>query len=506
LFGEVFVAINKITIEEIVLHFLFFKMKKLLFLFFNLLILSSLAQNVKISGTVQNADGDTLRMYYDPLMLGIKPQIITQIIGNQPFNFELDIDETTLLDIRYKKQQIIVYANKGDKIEFSFDAKELAKSLVFKGSGVPENTFLSKFYKEFYQNFNTPQMYAKIQDIGVDVWEMNLFDAKKAQSKFYKEYPELTSLSEPFKKYIENQIRWNYWHYILAYPIIRGNSNPKQTTVMSLPSTLLEGLDEKKIQDQSAMLSTSYRNFLIHYVTYFNSKEKQFQKYQDMGKNMEDKHIFAREHLPLKAYQFFLAYILTDKCSVTPPSVVRNTFSALSITPNSERYQVIAKEKCGEIMAKKDEDFTKKKEDSKNWFRMVTMKGDTVSMADLKGKVVYVDFWASWCGPCRQQFPYSKKLHEMLTEKQKKDVVFLYISIDDNAEVWKKAVEDLKLDNGMNGFSEGGWNSKAAKFFNLSAIPRYLLINKKGTITDNDAKRPSDTAIMMDITKLLEEK
>ena len=63
---------------------------------------------------------------------------------------------------------------------------------------------------------------------------------------------------------------------------------------------------------------------------------------------------------------------------------------------------------------------------------------------------------------------------------------------------------DLKLDNGTNIHSIGGWDSPAAKYFKLQSIPRYMLMNKKGEIIDKDAKRPSDPAVLSDILKLLE--
>ena len=68
---------------------------------------------------------------------------------------------------------------------------------------------------------------------------MGLFDSKKSQSDFYKSFPNQARFSEDFKKYIENQIRWNYWYHILAYPVVKGNNNVGQTQVISLPSPIL---------------------------------------------------------------------------------------------------------------------------------------------------------------------------------------------------------------------------------------------------------------------------
>lgn len=178
----------------------------------------------------------------------------------------------------------------------------------------------------------------------------------------------------------------------------------------------------------------------------------------------------------------------------------------MSVLINSNVYAAIAKSKCNEKLNQKDpvsvrtdaiiptSDYT---------FKMHDMTGKYVSLAQFKGKVVYIDFWASWCGPCRGEMPHSKELHSKLTDKQKRNIVFLYISIDASEEAWKKAAEQLGIE-GVLTISPGNWDSEVVKFFGISSIPRYMIMDKFGNIVNKDAPRPSSDAILNELIKLSE--
>ncbi|MFN8355366.1 MAG: TlpA disulfide reductase family protein [Spirosomataceae bacterium] len=367
--------------------------------------------------------------------------------------------------------------------------------------------FWQGFQDKFKADFTPKEIYQQARNMGVDDFEMKLYENRKNQTAFYKQHPDWAKFSSAFKQFVENSIRWNYWHSLLAYPIVRGNQQTKHLVVTSLPSLMVEDLDENKVNDENALLCEPYRHFLMYFVTYFNSRSHNFQKYSDMGKASDEKFAYAREHLTGKVLQYWLARYLVEACAVTPPAKVRELYGFLSQLTGAENYAATVKQSlCGEVMERKEE--VKKEEKKKdkdkedpNALYLTDAKGKRFTLSDFKGKVVYIDVWASWCGPCRQQFPFSKQMHEKLTEEQRKKIVFLYISIDDTQEAWKKAMEQLQLP-GEHGWSEGGWNSKVTQYFGIQAIPRYILIGKDGKMVDANAKRPSDEFVLSQLLKL----
>jgi thiol-disulfide isomerase/thioredoxin len=104
-----------------------------------------------------------------------------------------------------------------------------------------------------------------------------------------------------------------------------------------------------------------------------------------------------------------------------------------------------------------------------------------------RGKVIYVDFWATWCGPCVSQFPYSKELHQAL---EGKDVVFMYLCGGGSKKpAWGAMVEKYGLKGDHHLLDDKEWGEVTNKF-KISGIPHYVLVDPSGQVADKAAQRP----------------
>lgn len=117
------------------------------------------------------------------------------------------------------------------------------------------------------------------------------------------------------------------------------------------------------------------------------------------------------------------------------------------------------------------------------------------------GKVVYVDFWASWCAPCIESFPDAQALRD---EYSGSPVTFVFLSIDETADGWKQSEWKYKL--GENSFwVKNEANQEFLEALAIKTIPRYLIYNKQGKLVHRNAPGPSSTDIRDLLNQYIEE-
>ncbi|WP_316737528.1 TlpA disulfide reductase family protein [Pedobacter aquatilis] len=119
-------------------------------------------------------------------------------------------------------------------------------------------------------------------------------------------------------------------------------------------------------------------------------------------------------------------------------------------------------------------------------FTLLSADGKTYRLTDFRGKVVYIDLWASWCAPCREAMPDYKKLHEKY--KSNESLAFLGIAVSDGEREWRQALKEenpswLQLRDA---------DGVISRSYVANAIPKYIVIDKNGNIVSFDAPGPGD--------------
>lgn len=134
---------------------------------------------------------------------------------------------------------------------------------------------------------------------------------------------------------------------------------------------------------------------------------------------------------------------------------------------------------------------------------LLTPDGESENLSQMYGKILYIDFWATWCGPCCGEIPYMEKLYNRL--KDNASIELISISLDENEAAWlDKLAEDRP-----------GWpqyrlsadqNEKLSKTLNINGIPRFVIIGPDGKFISTYAPRPSDPEIFDLLTSLIGKK
>jgi thiol-disulfide isomerase/thioredoxin len=417
------------------------------------------------------------------------------------------VAQSRMAELRFDAFSFSIYVEPAGELFLTVDQSSGVPSIQLAGSLANPNALVQRFFRKFDADFNDSLQHAKMLAATVDEYEMEVFTNRKNQLAFLNTDSAFSHGTEYFHKYMQLEVDYRYWTLLLSYPIVRANSDRAISSVTPLPEVMTEQLFTVRADNEPALANQSYREFIKYYVTYQTSKLNGFKKFTDYSISAERKSAVARERFKDPVYQFWVARFLRDEWLNLSPFIGKKLKNELSVLDRQQVYMPVINKVCDDrtvgasiptaLQSAAGAPKTGEPE-------LKDPSGKTVKMSDFKGKVVYIDFWASWCGPCRMMMPFSKKLHESLTDKQRKEIVFLYISIDGNDEAWRKAMQDMGM-QGVNVISPGNWSSPACAYYRINSIPRYMIMNKKGEIVEMDATRPNDPELINKLLKLAAE-
>lgn len=249
---------------------------------------------------------------------------------------------------------------------------------------------------------------------------------------------------------------------------------------------------EQEISDKYTSYP-SYHEFLNYYLWFFNYHIKRI--IESQGSHYDWRQSF--DELSTKPFEPNSMQILLQRCI----KEIGENFSAEVLNIYLKKY---VKMTGDSILYNKIVEQYNLSADA-NQLLLKDIQGSTISFQQLlekhKGKVIYIDFWASWCAPCRKEMEPASELRK---QYQGKDVVFVYLAYNDTESSWKKAVREEKLSTvETNYIILNSKNSKVLENIKLRLIPRYIIVNKDGKLIEMNAPRPSDKRIKSTLNKYL---
>lgn len=457
------------------------------------LCLSALAQStVFVSGTITNPVSESISFYYLPSPLHDEPERFETVVGDDgSFSLEVIIDQAREVTLLHGREQGSMFLHPADEVTVTFDTREFDETLRFAGEspGVVASNFMAQ---EFLILDDGPAIrdFRKLLRKSEHVEAVNrVFQSRLDQRReLWEAYGQEHEISEAFQAHMEYALTYaGHLNRMQAPMYLRYYSSMEPTEDIEMPEGYYDFLEEVKLNQPEAIQVDDYLSFLE---TFLNHQLEPEIAESDNQVPMLCQ--LADEYLEGEVNALIQAIIIKDALTYGNPLLVEEQYASLLDLEAGETYYTLLKPVYEKAMKLAPGQPAPK-------FSLVSAKGEKVSLSDCLGKVVYVDFWASWCGPCRQEMPHSRELIEEYADQS--DMVFLFISIDDDIDAWHTAREEEKLD-GVHLYSQG-FNSEVPQAYNVNSIPNYFLIGREGEIIHPAPPRPSGEDIRVVLNQAL---
>jgi peroxiredoxin len=426
----------------------------------------------RISGEIQEATERKAILVLHRDWVGAEEEYELTLNSDNRFSFITTLKDIAYIDFYYADQSFhfwIVEPN--DEITIRFDPRKFWKTLQVTGQGAEKG----QYYTEHQNKFEI----ANDWELQIDKWRKlplksyfeKLDEEQAKQIDFLENYQNLT---QNFKETRKADIIGTIQNYKVE--ALSGEQYAAWPQ-----DSIRNKLNLGEVPPVAQGASLEYGNTYLNLIDLFIAKEA-VRKKKELSETEEYnfiKALYTKKQISQELAERMLGFKLQN-------AIEANGATSKILTPAYD-YLAFVQNKAYKNYINQliNLQRTLAKGSPAKDFSLKDIEGNEVSLKEFKGKVVYLDFWASWCGPCIYDMKFAEKIKDHFKNK---DVVFIQISIDNEGE-WKEAVKmyDLK---GINVRTDD--NSVIVKNYAISGVPSYFLIDKSGNFAVAKVSDPSD--------------
>ena len=456
-------------------------MKKLFLLLTVLFIISCNKEDNKeysiISGNINNNTAEFVMIMSNDF------EIRLPINENKSFSDTVHLKKDGFYDLYIGRERTGVYLEKGKSLEITVDADNFDESLTYGGDLASINNFIAEKYLYNMENLNFKEIFALEENLFFNKLDENQKELDALMAKHEIKNSGFLDKLKDEDKYARATMIENYesaHQYFSGKPEYRASENfYKDTKDINYADTLAfrnsmtyQNLLEThydRIANEELLLNPADRNEIIIFL-------------EKVDKALPDG--YAKDKLMINYLQYGLK----------PDGNLEKAFAIYkNSNPNPENLEKLST-RYNTLMG-----LTKGNPSPS--FDFENHKGGTTSLEDLKGKYVYIDVWATWCGPCLREIP---ALQEIEKDYAGKNIAIVSISIDEpkDYDKWKNMVTESSL-GGIQLMADKNWKSQFVESYAILGIPRFILVDPNGDIVSADAPRPSALELRAMLDNLL---
>ncbi|MCX6224884.1 MAG: TlpA disulfide reductase family protein [Bacteroidia bacterium] len=436
-----------------------------------------------ITGKASNYDAKELYMTLDG------PKDTIRLNADGTFSKEIAVSRPIDGTLQGDKLFLYLYLEPGKNLTIDFDAKAFDTSVGFGGDlGLPVeylhdktlgSSALYQKLNEMYKSPNTPTDFKRVRDSLSQVEIAFLV-------KFKNDNP---GLADAFFNREMKVLEYSVYYDLYNYPTMAGYYD---TTHQEIPSGWFAFMDKLNLDDPALVEISDIKAFISGYVQQEAMKRANIPQLKSWGNPALEKAMVAFVNEKFKSPEIY-SVIVYDKLKQYIDSEgttgIEDLVTEYLAKSTNEKYKASIKEMSDKwaVLAPGQ---------PAPAFTLLDINGDNVSLTDFKGKYVFIDFWATWCGPCRAEIPAYKQL---VAGYKGRNIVFISMSVDKDKAAWEKMV---RADNFEWVQLHDPQTIKANKKYLVMYIPTFTLIDPDGKIVNARCPRPSNPELRAIFDKL----